>query len=78
MSDLFLSDTDLKSLTGLARGRDGKGMYDMQAEWLRNQGIPFFQNARNRPIVAREHILGKPSATAMPPKKKWEPKALMR
>jgi hypothetical protein len=75
MSDTFLSPEEVAELTGVRIGRRRKTREELQVEWLRTSGIPFWTNARGRPIIARSAIDGKP-ARAEPPKKKWQPKFL--
>ncbi|MFP3638092.1 DUF4224 domain-containing protein [Paraburkholderia sp. SIMBA_054] len=75
MSETFLTEEEVGELTGILTGRRGKRREELQAEWLRSVGIPFWVNARGRPIIPRTAIEGRPT-TAEPPKKKWVPKAL--
>ncbi|MDR6381770.1 DUF4224 domain-containing protein [Paraburkholderia caribensis] len=74
MSDTFLSPEEMAELTGVRTGRRGKSREELQIEWLRTSGIPFWTNARGRPVVARVAIEGRPAAEQ--PKKKWQPKVL--
>lgn len=74
MSDTFLSTEEVAELTGVRVGRNGKTREQLQIEWLRTSGIPFWTNARGRPIIARAAIEGKPSAEQ--PRKKTVPAAL--
>ena len=59
-------------------GRNKRTREQLQIEWLRASGIPFWENARGRPIVARAAIEGRRAAevAAAEPKKKWQPPAL--
>ncbi|TDV39583.1 uncharacterized protein DUF4224 [Paraburkholderia caballeronis] len=75
MSDTFLTADEVAELTGVRTGRRGKTREQLQVEWLRTSGIPFWTNARGRPIIARAAIEGRQS-TDEPPRKKWQPKAL--
>lgn len=74
MSDTFLTPEEVRELTGILMGRFGKTREELQIEWLRTSGIPFWTNARGRPIIARSAIEGRPVAEQ--PKKKWVPRAL--
>lgn len=72
MSDTFLSPEEIAELTGVWKGRGGKTRETIQIDWLRTSGIPFWTNARGRPIIARVAIIGRPGDEQ--PKKKWQPK----
>jgi hypothetical protein len=74
MSDTFLSPEEVAELTGVLVGKRGKTREQLQVEWLRTSGIPFWTNARGRPIIARAAITGRPETEQ--PKKKWQPKVL--
>jgi hypothetical protein len=76
MSDTFLSQEEVAELTGVKVGRRGRTREDLQAEWLRSSGIPFWTNARGRPIIARAAIEGRNSREELP-KKKWQPRLLI-
>ncbi|WP_082742022.1 DUF4224 domain-containing protein [Burkholderia sp. MSMB1072] len=73
-SDLFLTSEEVAELTGVRIGRRGKSREELQVAWLRTSGIPFWVNARGRPIIARARITGQP--TESPPRPKWQPAAL--
>lgn len=75
MSETFLSAEEVAELTGIQTGRRGKTREQLQVEWLRTSGIPFWTNARGRPIIARAAIEGR-QATEEQPRKKWQPKVL--
>jgi Domain of unknown function (DUF4224) len=75
MSDTFLTAEEVAELTGVRIGRRGKTREELQVEWLRTSGIPFWTNARGRPIIARTAIEGKQAADQ--PRKKWQPKVMM-
>ncbi|WP_321921664.1 DUF4224 domain-containing protein [Burkholderia sp. BCC1998] len=74
-SDLFLTAEEVGELTGVLTGRRGKSREALQVEWLRTSGIPFWVNARGRPIIARVRITGEKKIET-PPKPKSHPKAL--
>lgn len=76
MSDTFLSQEEAAELTGVKVGRRGRTREDLQAEWLRSSGIPFWTNARGRPIIARAAIEGRNSREELP-KKKWQPRLMI-
>ncbi|TAM15919.1 MAG: DUF4224 domain-containing protein [Pandoraea sp.] len=77
MSDTFLSLEEMAELSGIRTGRNGKSREALQVEWLRKVGIPFWTNARGRPIVARVSIEGRsPGAAAEPPRPAWTPRVL--
>ncbi|MNL37557.1 hypothetical protein D3C87_1597100 [compost metagenome] len=76
--DMFLSADELVALTGIKTGKNVKGKTvrreQLQADCLRLMGIPFYLNARGRPVVVRANIMGKPAAEQ--PKQAWQPRAL--
>lgn len=71
---MFLTDEQLARLTGISKGRNGKTREQLQAEQLRKQGIPFYLNARDRPVVVSDVLTGRQAA--VPPKAAWQPKPL--
>lgn len=75
----FLNAEEMAELTGIKTGRriNGKTVRreQLQAEWLRSAGIPFYINARGRPIVVRENMTGKSGASEQP-RIAWQPRAL--
>ncbi|WP_175692931.1 DUF4224 domain-containing protein [Burkholderia ambifaria] len=73
-SDLFLTADEVAELTGVRTGRRGKSREELQVAWLRTSGIPFWVNARGRPIIARARITGHP--TELPPRPRSQPAAL--
>ncbi|WP_081070827.1 DUF4224 domain-containing protein [Burkholderia territorii] len=75
MSDTFLTAEEVGELTGIRSGRRGKTREQLQVEWLRTSGIPFWTNARGRPIIARVAIEGK-TKNEDAPRKKYQPRAL--
>ena len=82
MSDTFLSPQEIEELTGVKIGKTIGGKKrtreELQIDWLRASGIPFWSNARGRPIVARAAIEGRKAAevAAAEPRKRWQPAAL--
>lgn len=82
VSDTFLSPQEIEELTGVKTGKTIAGKKrtreDLQIDWLRASGIPFWPNARGRPIVARAAIEGRKATeiAIAEPKKKWQPPAL--
>lgn len=75
MSDTFLTAEEVGELTGVRMGRGGKTREQIQVEWLRTSGIPFWTNARGRPIIARVAIEGRQNNEDKP-RKKYQPRAL--
>ncbi|WP_133665229.1 DUF4224 domain-containing protein [Paraburkholderia sp. BL10I2N1] len=75
MSDTFLTEEEVAELTGVRTGRRGKTREERQIDWLRTSGIPFWTNARRRPIIPRAAIEGR-RQTDEPVRKKWRPKVL--
>ncbi|NUX55963.1 DUF4224 domain-containing protein [Paraburkholderia youngii] len=75
-TETFLSPEEVAELTGVKIGRGGHTREELQVEWLRGSGIPFWTNARGRPIIARVAIEGRTSREDLP-KKKWQPKMMM-
>jgi len=71
---MFLDDEQLAKLTGIRTGKDGKTREQLQCEHLRRVGIPFYPNARGKPVVVAEALLGHHQAEQ--PKPKWQPKVL--
>jgi len=73
---MFLTDKQLAELTGIRIGRNGKTREQLQCEHLRRVGIPFYPNARGKPMVLLDALLGQRHAEAKKPK--WQPKVLMQ
>ena len=65
-TDTFLNAEEMVDLTGYKTG-------SKQCQQLRQQGIPFFTNARGYPRVARDVILGKKPSKPPKPKQEWRP-----
>lgn len=72
---IFLTLQEVSELTGIKVGRHGQSREQLQIEWLRSSGIPFWTNARGRPIIARAAIEGHAGKQQSTPKK-WQPKVL--
>jgi hypothetical protein len=72
---MFLTLHEVAELTGVKVGRRGKSREQLQIDWLRGSGIPFWTNIRGRPIIARSVIEGRASEQEATPKK-WQPKVL--
>ncbi len=74
---MFLSEKEMVELSGIAVGRSGLSKHQLQCAFLRQAGIPFIQNARGRPIVARSYF---ESTRVSPPpagiKSTWQPGVL--
>lgn len=75
MSDTFLTAEEVAELSGVRSGRRGKTREELQADWLRTAAIPFWTNARGRPIVARVAIEGRTRGEE-PVKRKWQPRMM--
>jgi hypothetical protein len=75
MSDTFLTPEEVEELSGIRVGRGGKTREQLQIEWLRTTGIPFWTNARGRPIIARSAIDGR-TRSEDAPRPRWQPKVL--
>ncbi|NML34555.1 DUF4224 domain-containing protein [Paraburkholderia antibiotica] len=75
MSDTFLTAEEIAELSGVRKGQRGKTRDELQAAWLRSSGIPFWTNARGRPIVARTAIEGRVAREELPARQ-WQPQAL--
>lgn len=63
---LFLTDEELRTLTGRARAKD-------QIAVLRSQGVPFRETAHGEPRVTRAAVEGHSAQTVAP---SWTPKPL--
>ncbi len=74
----FLSEDEVGQLTGVKTGRKVNGVSvrreQLQANWLRSTGIPFYINARGRPIIVRANLTGRPSGSEL--KAPWQPRAI--
>lgn len=73
---IFLSEQDLSTLTGIARGANKRSKFELQAAWLKTAHIPHFVNVRGRPIVARAVVEGAPRAKVEDPAQAWTPAPL--
>jgi hypothetical protein len=68
VTSLFLTDDEMRELTGRARKGD-------QVAWLRTSGIPYHVNAAGKPIVARAHFTREPVPANAPA---WAPAPIRR
>lgn len=68
MSDLFLNDEELATLTG-------RRHKSRQIEWLRTTGIPFRVNATGHPVVTRGVIEGRKDEPAAV-QQRWVPRVV--
>lgn len=79
MPETFLTPDEVADLTGIKTGKNIRGRTvrreELQAEWLRSQGIPFTVNARGRPMIFRANMIG---ARHAPPETKpaWQPRVI--
>lgn len=77
-NDIFLSEKQVDFLTGIHRGKTIRGekqsKHVLQADHLRSKGIPFTENARGKPIVARSAIEGG-MYKQKPVTRGWQPQA---
>jgi len=77
--ETFLTPAEISVLTGIKIGRRIAGRVvhkeELQVSWLRTSGIPFYLNARGRPIVVRATLTTQQKA-APQPKRSWEPPLL--
>lgn len=71
--DMFLTDEELAELTGIKKGHNGKTREELQCEHLRRIGIPFYPNARGRPVVVAATLTER---QAEKPRPRWQPKVL--
>lgn len=71
--DTFLSTAELKNLTGVRTGKNGKTREQLQIAALARMKVPHFVNARNCPVVARAVVEGGRQAPAAPKAGGWEP-----
>lgn len=73
----FLGEDEVAELTGIKRGRTdtvaGRQIkltkWDLQCRQLRASGIPFYTNARGRPVVVRSSVDG--GSRAAEPPRRW-------
>lgn len=68
---LFLTEPQVDELTGIKRGQNGKSKHLMQCNFLRNNGIAHFVNARGKPVIPISAIEGR---RVEPIRKTWQPK----
>lgn len=78
ISDIFLTEAEVGELTGIKIGRTVHGVkktkLELQVDCLRTMGVPFFVNARGRPIIARAFFTGTKGEPLTRPK--WQPRVL--
>ncbi|WP_120967359.1 MULTISPECIES: DUF4224 domain-containing protein [unclassified Comamonas] len=67
----FLTPDEIKELTGVNTGKNGKKREELQVSALRTMKIPFYINAVGRPIVTRSTIEGSTRKKEQAPS--WEP-----
>ena len=67
----FLDKSEIEVLTGFK-------LPVKQIAHLKKQGIPFFTDGRNRPVVMRENLLGKKIETPKNNTPKWQPTVLKK
>ncbi|MFJ9451453.1 hypothetical protein [Herbaspirillum sp. NPDC101397] len=74
-ADIFMSEKQVDFLTGISRGRTVGELkltkFQLQGEFLRKKGIPFTENARGKPIVAKVAVEGRVQSDQ--PRKRWQP-----
>lgn len=74
---VFLEPEDVALLTGIKRGRNGQSRDELQADQLRQMGVPFYLNAARRPIVARAAVEGG-QVSRQEKSAAWQPAVLQR
>jgi hypothetical protein len=76
----FMTPEEVAEFTGIKTGKriNGKTVHreELQAEWLRTQGIPFHVNARGVPKILWSAIAGTGAAAPQSQQLAWQPKAL--
>jgi len=79
-NNAFLTPEEVAEFTGIRTGKriNGKTVHreQLQAEWLRTQGIPFHVNARGVPKILWSAIAGTRAAGQQVEQQAWQPKAL--
>lgn len=74
---MFMSEEEIAELSGIAVGRSGLSKYQLQCAFLRQAGVPFIENARGRPIVARSYFeASKLSPPPVAQKVNWQPRVM--
>lgn len=74
MSNLFLNNQELRELTGITRGREGKTVHQLRCEHLRRIGIAFYENIRGEPKVPISQIEAVKHSKTPTLQHKWKPK----
>lgn len=80
-SRLFLTQEETDELTGILIGKRVAGhkitKLQLQVAWLREAGIPFTENSRGRPIIARSVIEGRmPHPSQHQEPRRWVPRVM--
>lgn len=75
MDDLFLSEAQVKELTGIRRGRAGQRAAELQVKWCLDHGIAAHLNAAQRAIVLRSSLEGRQASRQAKPTAEWTPNA---
>lgn len=70
----FLTPEEVAELTGVKTGRARRTREELQADWLRTSGIPYFINARGRPIIVRAVLEGRKEE--QPARPAWRPRVI--
>jgi hypothetical protein len=73
---MFLTTEEVKELTGIRKGKDGKTREQLQCEHLRKYGIPFFPNSFGEPKIARSFFEGSRAVQQPVKKSEWRPRVL--
>lgn len=76
---MFMTSKELDNFSGIKMGKRVAGQFrnkeQLQIDWLRSQGIPFYINARGCPKILWAALLG---ARTTPPQQKpsWQPRVI--
>jgi hypothetical protein len=71
---MFLTPSEIATLTGIKTGRNGETREQLQIKQLRKMGITFVINARSAPVITWEAINGNRYSQAE--STGWTPKVL--
>jgi len=77
VTDLFLNEEELKYLTGISKGRNGKSKHELQRDQLLVMRVPFRVNARGAPVVTHAAVVG-PSTQDEVQSTPWKSNALKK